>query len=262
MAGDVVHGQIREAERQVAVLLHDRVVVHDGRSAFALARPHVAVAEVVNRGVDDEGVIQRGVDAERLVETVVLVKAPAKRAELLVIAQVPFAEGRGCISACGEQLRKHQLARGDALVGECGGPGDRRRGDGHHRARVDEVAEDRVLQAVSRVLVVRLKLEPEPLLVTPGEHAGPRRRADGRGAGGVGERHALPADAVDVRRGHPRASVETHVRLTQIVCDNEDDPRRPGARSSRSHGSRPLIRQKTLLLRARFLVRGNVPSSG
>src|SRR5581483_1133150 len=59
--------------------------------------------------------------------------------------------------------------------------------------------------------------------VAAGEDAGPARAALGVGREGVLEQHALPGDAVEVRRFDPGAAVGAAVLPAPVVEDDEQD---------------------------------------
>ena len=89
----------------------------------------------------------------------------------------------------------------------------------------------RIVGAVEHAL-----LEPAAPRVTTGEQAVARGRADGGAAVGVGERHALRGEAVEVGRlNFPARRVERlHVAVAEIVGEDVDDIG-SGALGSRHH---------------------------
>ena len=135
-----------------------------------------------------------------------MVVAALDRAEVRQEAEMPLADQRGAIARLPEQRRQRGMARRQADI-----PG---------RRRIDRLLEP----------------DRQPVLIAAGDQRRARRRADGRIGVGLGEPHPFQREAVDVRRRVVELAVATHIRVAEIVRQDEDDVRLAGLGGDAARG--------------------------
>ncbi len=127
------------------------------------------------------------------VKAIEIVVAALERAEIGQCAQMPFADQYGLIAGPLQDRRQGRMTR--------------RKADLSWRTGAQRL----------------FQTDRQPVLVTPGDQRHARRGAN-RGIGiRLAEAHALGRNAIDIGRAEIPTTVARHVRIAEIVGENEQD---------------------------------------
>src|SRR5678815_4811810 len=129
-------------------------------------------------------------------KSVELVEATRHRMKLLAASEMPFAEECRPVAVGLQTIRNRGFTQRQSNIHVGGGS------------------------------FQRVELVTEPLLVTTRQQTGPSRAAVGAADIGIGEVDSARGQRIDVRRGNVLTPVDTDIRVTHIVGDDDNNIRK------------------------------------
>ena len=191
VALDEIHGAVGERVGQVLLDLDHLEAVQN------LPDVPRTLPSSDDRSGPGDGIRRRAVEIAGAAPEVAeeLIEAAVQRVVLLQCPEVPLADQPRHVAGAAHQVAKRGLPFRQAQL---------RVGPAH-------------------IVVRGIVLVPEAILVAPGKEAGPGRTADGCRDVAVGQSHALPGQAVDVRGGDHFGPVGPDVAVPEVIGNDDHD---------------------------------------